>query len=93
MNMMTNSYSIIVSSLYSNDTKLLDENNEVVNIAYNGLLPVIFISGTITKKDYILNQDGTINDLFKMCYTAITSKYGGKSILLKKNFLFRLFFN
>ncbi len=92
-NMMTNSYSIIVSSLYSNDTKLLDEDNEIVNVTYNGLLPVIFISGTITKKDYILNTDGTINDLFKIAYTAITSKYGGKTILVKKNFLFRLFFN
>ena len=92
-NMMTNSYSIIVSSLYSNDTKLLDENNELVSVSYNGMLPVIFISGTITKKDYILNTDGTVNDLLKMCYRAITAKYDEKSILVKKNFLFRLFFN
>ena len=92
-NMMTNSYSIIVSSLYSNDTKLLDDNNEVVNVAYNGLLPVIFISGTITKKEYILNTDGTINDLFKMAYQVVNPKYNGKSILVKKNFLFKLFFN
>ena len=90
---MTNSYSIIVSSLYSNDTKLLDDNNEVVNVAYNGLLPIIFISGTITKKEYILNTDGTINDLFKIAYQVVNPKYNGKSILVKKNFLFKLFFN
>ena len=91
--MKTNSYSIIVSSLYSNDSKMLDENNEIVNVTYNKLLPIIFISGTITKKDYLLNPDGTINDLFKIAYQVINPKYNGKSILVRKNFLFRLFFN
>ena len=92
-NMKTNSYSIIVSSLYSNDAKMLDENNEIVSIQYNPLLPIIFISGTMTKKEYILNPDGTINDLFKIAYEVINPKYNGKSILVKKNFLFKLFFN
>ena len=92
-NMKTNSYSIIVSSLYSNDVKLLDDNNETVTVAYNGLLPIVFISGTITRKDYILNPDGTVNDLFKIAYQVINPKYDGKSILIRKNFLFRLFFN
>jgi hypothetical protein len=91
--MKTNSYSIIVSSLYSNDAKMLDEENEIVSVQYNPLLPVVFISGTITKKDYILNPDGTINDLFRMAYQVINPKYNGKSILIRKNFLFRLFYN
>ena len=72
---------------------MLDENNEIVSIQYNPLLPIIFISGTMTKKEYILNPDGTINDLFKIAYEVINPKYNGKSILVKKNFLFKLFFN
>ena len=92
-NMKTNSYTIVVSSLYSNDKKFMNDKNEVCNVMYNNYLPIIYIDNFITRRDYIINPDGTINDLFKICYKGINKKYNGISLVTKKNFLFKLFFN
>ncbi len=92
-NMKTNSYTIVVSSLYSNDQKFINEKGEACNVMYNEYLPIIYIDNFITRKNYIINPDGTINDLFKVCYKSINKKYPGNSIVVKKNVLFKLFFN
>ena len=91
-NMKTNSYTIVVSSLYSKDQVLTNEKNEVCTIKYNEFLPLVYIDNFITKKDYIINPDGTINNLFKICYKSINKSYPGNSLVVKKNILFKLFF-
>jgi len=91
-NMKTNSYTIVVSSLYSKDQVLTNEKNEVCTVRYNEFLPLIYIDNFVTKKDYIINPDGTINNLFKICYKAINKSYPGNSLVTKKNILFKLFF-
>ena len=92
-NMQTNSYTIVVSSLYSNDKKFVNDKSEVCDVIYNDFLPLIYIDNFITRRNYIINPDGTINDLFKICYKSINKRYPGNSIVVKKNFLFKLFFN
>ena len=92
-NMQTNSYTIVVSSLYSNDQRLVNDKNEICPVMYNEFLPLIYIDNFVTKKDYIINPDGKINDLFKTCYKSINKNYPGNSLVTKKNLLFKLFFN
>ena len=92
-NMQTNSYTIVVSSLYSNDQRLVNDKNEICPVMYNEFLPLIYIDNFVTKKDFIINPDGKINDLFKTCYKSINKNYPGNSLVTKKNLLFKLFFN
>ena len=85
-----NSYSIIVSSLYGMEKSLPNAKGEICHIVY-GKVPIIYIDSIINKKNYLID-DGSVNGLFKICYKTINKKYPGKSLITKKNFLYRLIF-
>ena len=85
-----NSYSFIISSLYGMNKVLPNASGEICNIVYSKV-PVIFIDNFITKKEYIINE-GNISDLLKTCYRSMKKEYPGESLIVKKNFLYRLIF-
>ena len=85
-----NSYTIIISSLYGMNKVLPNAKGEICNVIYNQV-PIVFVDKFITKKDYLIN-DGTISDLFKVCYKCIKKEYMGETIVTKKNILYRLIF-
>lgn len=85
-----NSYSIVISSLYGMNKVLPNAKGEICNVIYNKV-PIIYIDNFITKKDYLIN-DGSITDLFKVCYKSMKKEYPGESLVIKKNFLYRLIF-
>ena len=90
-NTAKNSYSIIISSLFGMNKMLENvQSGEKCNIIYNKV-PIIFVDNFITKKDNILN-DGSISDIFKTCYKAISKDYNGECLIDKKNILYRLVF-
>ena len=68
----------------------MNNKGEICHIEYDKV-PIVYIDNFITKKGYIIN-DGSINDLFKVCYKAINKKYPGETLINKKNFLYRIVF-
>ena len=89
-NTQKNSYSIIISSLYGMNKVLPDAKGEICNIVYSKV-PVIYIDNFITKKNYLVTE-GNIKDLFKTCYKSIKKEYSGESLVVRKNFLYRIIF-
>lgn len=85
-----NSYNIIISSLYGMNKVLPNASGENCNIVYNQV-PIVYIDNFVTKKDYLINE-GDIKDLFKVCYKSMKKEYPGESLVIKKNFLYRLIF-
>ena len=85
-----NSYSFIISSLYGNNMVLPKASGEMCNIIYNKV-PIVYVDNFITKANYIIN-DGSISELFKVCYQSMKKEYPGETIITKKNFLYRLIF-
>ena len=69
---------------------LPNEKEEMCHVKYDKV-PIIYVSKQITRKDYIIN-DGNINDLLKICYKSINQNYHGETMLIKKNFLYKLIF-
>ena len=45
--------------------------NEVLNVMYNEFLPLIYIDNFITRRNYMINPDGTVNDLFKVSFLLL----------------------
>ena len=84
------SCNIVVSSIYGMNRTLNNNSGEICNIMYSKV-PVIFASNVFTRKDYLLN-DGSISELFKVCYKGINKTYPGVTILTKKNILYRMLF-
>lgn len=89
-NTQKNSYSMIISSLYGMNKVLPDAKGEICNIVYSKV-PVIYIDNFITKKNYLVTE-GNIKDLFKTCYKSIKKEYSGESLVVRKNFLYRIIF-
>ena len=89
-NAKINSYSIIISSLYGMEKTMLNSKGEICHIIYNKV-PIIYIDSFINRSNYLI-EVGSVNDLFKICYKTIDKKYPGKSLITKKNFLYRLLF-
>ena len=85
-----NSYNIVISSLYGTNKVLPNASGEMCNIVY-GQVPIVYIDNFITKKNYLIN-DGEIKDLFRVCYKSMKKEYPGESLVIKKNFLYRLIF-
>ena len=85
-----NSYSIIISSLYGMNKSVLNSKGEICHIYYDNV-PIIFIDNFITKKNYLINN-GSINDLFKLCYKMINKSYPANTLICKKNLLYRIVF-
>lgn len=85
-----NSYNIIISSLYGMNKTLPNASGEICNIAYSKV-PIVYVDNFVTKKDYLINE-GNISDLFKVCYKSMKKEYLGESLVIKKNFLYRLIF-
>ena len=84
-------YSIVISSLFGMNKTLENvQSGEKCNIVYNKV-PFVFVDNFITKKDNIIN-DGTISDIFKTCYKAISKEYHGECLIIRKNILYRLVF-
>ena len=46
-------------------------------------------TGNTTKTDRLI---GEIKDLFRVCYKSMKKEYPGESLVIKKNFLYRLIF-
>lgn len=86
----SNNCSMIISSLYGMNKILPNNKGEICHVIY-GKVPIIYIDSFITKSKYLIS-DGTITDLFKVCYKTINRKYPGETIVVKKNFLYRLIF-
>ena len=84
------SYSIVVSSLFGMHKTLDCKTGEKCNVMY-GNVPIILADGFITRKDYLINE-GSISEIFKICYKCLNTKYRGESILDKKNWLVRLIY-
>lgn len=85
-----NSYNIVISSLYGMNKTLPNARGEICNIVYSKV-PIVYIDNFITKKNYLINE-GNISDLFKVCYKSMKKEYPGVSLIVKKNFLYRLIF-
>ena len=90
-NMAKNEYCFIVSSLYGLNRVLMDSTGEICNIFYSKV-PLIYVDKFVTRKNYIVNVEGTISGLFTTCYKSIDRKYPGESLIIKKNFLYRIVF-
>lgn len=84
-------YSIVISSLYGINRVMNSEKGEICNVIFNEKLPIVFIDDFITKKDYLIIE-GKVSDILPVCYKKISDKYIGNSIVVKKNFLYKLFF-
>ncbi len=89
-NMERNSYTFVISSLYGTNRVLPNSSGEICNIFYSQV-PIIYIDNFVTKKNYLISE-GDISDLLKVCYKSIKKDYPGESIIVKKNFLYRLIF-
>ena len=89
-NMERNSYTFVISSLYGTNRVLPNSSGEICNIFYSQV-PIIYIDNFVTKKNYLISE-GDISDLLKVCYKSIKKDYPGESIIIKKNFLYRLIF-
>ena len=87
---INNDLNIIISSIYGMEKTLPNEKEEMCHVKYDKV-PIIYVSKQITRKDYIIN-DGNINDLLKICYKSINQNYHGETMLIKKNFLYKLIF-
>ncbi len=85
-----NSYTIIISSMYGINKSVLNNKGEMCHIDYDKV-PLVFIDNFVTKKNYLIS-DGTISDLFKICYKMINKKYPSETLINKKNFLYRIVF-
>lgn len=85
-----NSYSIIISSLYGMEKTMPNNKGEICHIIYNKV-PIIYVDAFINRKNYLI-EEGSVNGLFKICYKTINKKYPGQSLIIKKNFLYRLVF-
>lgn len=86
-----NNYNIIISSLYGLNRVLTDSTGEICNIIYSKV-PLIYIDKFITKKNYLVNVEGTISGLFRTCYKSIDRKYPGEGLIIRKNLLYRIIF-
>ena len=84
------SYSIIISSLFGMEKTMPNGKEEICHVIYNKV-PIIYIDGFINRKNYLI-EEGDVNGLFKICYKTIDKKYPGQSLIVKKNFLYRLVF-
>ena len=89
-NMNKNSYTFIISSLYGANKVLPNATGEICNIVYSKV-PIIYIDNFITKKNYLIN-DGNISELLRVCYKSMKKEYPGETLVVKKNFLYRLIF-
>ena len=89
-NTTKNSYNIIVTSLYPMSFNIPNASGEVCNVIYNRE-PLIYIDNFITKKNYLLNE-GSVSDIFKVCYKSLNKDYPGESLVVKKNLLYRIVF-
>ena len=89
-NTKMNTYSIIISSIYGMEKTIPNQKGEVCHVIYNKV-PIIFVDSFITKRNYLIDE-GNVNDLFKICYKSINKKYPGETLVVKKNFLYRLIF-
>ncbi len=85
-----NSYNIIISSLFGMNKTIPNQKGEICHIDYNKV-PIVYINNFITRKNYLINE-GSINELLKICYYSISKKYMGTSLIVKKNWLYRLIF-
>ena len=85
-----NSYSIIISSLYGMEKTMPNSKGEICHVIYSKV-PIIYVDAFINRKNYLIDE-GSVNELFKMCYKAINKKYPGETLINKKNFLYRLIF-
>ena len=89
-NTQKNSYSIVISSIFGMEKTIPNQKGEICHVVY-GKVPIIFVDPFITRKNYIINE-GSVNELFKVCYKCINKKYPGETIISKKNLLYRLIF-
>ena len=85
-----NSYSIIISSLYGMEKNIPNNKGEICHVLYNKV-PIIYVDAFINKKNYLI-EEGSVNELLKICYKTINKKYPGETLVNKKNFLYRLIF-
>ena len=85
-----NSYNIVISSLYGMNKTIPNSRGEICNIIY-AKVPIVYIDNFITKKNYLISE-GNISDLFKVCYKSMKREYPQESLVVKKNFLYRLIF-
>ena len=85
-----NSYNIVISSLYGMNKTIPNARGEICNISYSKV-PIVYIDNFITKKNYLISE-GSISDLFRVCYKSMKREYSGESLVVKKNFLYRLIF-
>ncbi len=88
--METNSLSLIISSLYKINKNLNNDSGEICHVFYSKS-PLIYVNNFASKKDYLINE-GKTNDLFRLCYKTINKDYPGGTILIKKNFLYRMIY-
>lgn len=89
-NTQRNSYNIIISSLYGMNRVLPNSKGEICNVI-SSKVPVVYIDNFVTKKNYLITE-GNVKDLFKTCYKAIRKEYSGESLVVRKNFLYRMIF-
>lgn len=85
-----NSYSVVISSLYGMEKTMPNSKGEICRVIYSKV-PLIYVDSFINKKNYVI-EEGDVNGLLRVCYKTIDKKYPGQSLIMKKNFLYRLIF-